>query len=615
MDSDALVLYMLYSCEKEERRPLVKSLPAEAISQEVAEEIIRLDSSCISAIPQERITYEMAKSAVENGPWVLHHIPSELLDEELCLNAVERKFAVNDIRDLPRHLYTSKFCRAAVTKEPYALLCLPEQCLNEELCLLAVDACPDMIFSIGEKFRTENLFIAAIRRNPEILTRINFRKRTSAMCFAAIESGKDCALQYLTPTQKTPNFLQKAVCINPDLWENIPKNLQTPELAEMALLHVLKHGLPKDGHIPGELCEAVPNQFWDVPGRAEAVIDLARAFLDIPKKCLTKELCCKLISKKPYCIRSIPEEFQSEELVLQAVRAMRDVRDVTELVDYLPENVMTRNVHFEIMQRSSQYWRYYKVPKEFFDEEFCIEALFRHMERHDDFLPDEFRVSIAFWQHAVEKHPEIFRIVPKQYITADMCDFVVSKNGLMIKYVPDDKCTPGLMREAIDSGKFNFQDIELSVLTENDCLKKADKYSLPYIPHRWRTKNVVIKCFEDIDNSDDWNTIFTSYRAIPEKLLRDIDVLKALARTKSIAGMLSKEACETILDDPDADFICCRNVLQNNENASITLERYLDIMGTDLSCCKAVPKEARLSVIERCLEQRRADEQGMTPGM
>lgn len=193
---------------------------------------------------------------------------------------------------------------------------------------------------------------------------------------------------------------------------------------------------------------------------AEALLEFSYGvdFDAFPDGVLTYDMCARIVSKKTWLIKHIPERFRDKNMCKVAlaegdIYAIRFIsRDDHELYDiclsaargshggsvleFVPHELKTREL-CETAIKSNGYGLEH-VPEEYMSYDLCLTAV-RKYGRALEKVPERFRTD-EMYNTAVRCYPLAIRWVPQDRITAEMCEYAIYE-GCEISNIPNDLLT------------------------------------------------------------------------------------------------------------------------------------------------------------------------------
>ncbi|MBO6266654.1 MAG: hypothetical protein J6M06_00320, partial [Synergistaceae bacterium] len=543
------------------------SLPEDAFTETVIEDILRTKPDFSNVIPQNRLTpwtaSLMAKTIHVNA---LEYIPSSMIDEKLLREALSE---VNDAIPLfsrrneknsaviPDRLWSKALVKTMVEKIPdnHAVRLLKDLCsipaakknlLDENLFLTLVRKDPDCIKYVPEECLTESLYVAAIAKSPEIIKTVNFKRRTEAMLLAAIGRPSDRmnGLTYITDSQKTPEFLEKALRQNPNIWSSIPEKIRTPEFAEKIALAFMENNAEQLYNFLMDAKKTLPNSFWS-----------------------RKDILRQLVAIDCYNIFCIPEQFRTPELRIQAaVVGVRqrlsflrlltdDIPLSADVMKQIEKGTLARIAELEEQHRTLDNQDLMNIPKRFLTHRVCMGLV--TVNEHINFavLPeknldaDVYATYVAtwnridtfnriplqekdFWEKAVKMNPRVAAFAP---FSPELFRGAIKEDGKVFEIV-FEKIPQKYMREfaelAVQSGNFSpnaIQDAgQEDLLTENNLLKNIrSPFDLNVIPDKFITVPLVLRAIATV--SENYERTDVIQTALPKRFRGNMRILRAMA--------------------------------------------------------------------------------------
>jgi hypothetical protein len=371
---------------------------------------------------------------------------------------------------------------------------VPEELLTEELCLAAMESNGYALKYVPEALKTEAVCLAAVQHGSLALEFVPEELKTEAICFAAVKQDCD-AIKYIPDALKTGAF---EAMIRPVIsWSsNLRYGIELISWKFMALSKEQVKWLEK---ISGnsENFREVPEELLTVEFCLAAMESNGYALIYVPEALKTEAVYLAAVQRYGGVLEYIPEALKTEALCLAAVQQNGDA------LKYVPEALKTEAICIEAMRHSRMSTSMYQgrtyiythplqqVPEGLKTEAVCLAAVLSDY-RALDFIPDALKNQVRYLAEVIRPtissgsgvsgygigliKPEDFKAVVEAalksaFSTEALCLAAVQKNGIALKYVPEEFKTEALCLAAVQQNGSALEYVPEALKTEALCIE------------------------------------------------------------------------------------------------------------------------------------------------
>ena len=403
----------------------------------------------ITSVPQEFMSADLCLTAVISMPEAFQCIPAEYITPEFCYKVIQEK-GIDAIKSLPESCKTATFYKGLIELCPEALWVVPKKSRSAKLCRIAIQ-------QLGYTSLAE-----AVKEDPTIMAIIPSSLFTQEACLQFVQSAvfseyyQDCR-GHMTDSGKydLPKMLvwkdvaEAAVRTNGFLIQFVKDDVITEAMSNLAMSQNSStiHVVPKR-FLSKEIYE---DAYWHNP---------YFGFSFIPDEYKTAEICRDAVKKSPYNLKDVPDHLKTQELCELAVHYNGYA------FQYVPEKFITEGMSYEAIDKSVFNLKYVPrslidqkmcdyafaiskevyshIPNEYLTEEMCLillkqderdlRILNRSMERYRAVPFAKF--GHAFYEKAVDAFPQVFRHIPDEEKTLEICIKAVKADWRLLACVP-----------------------------------------------------------------------------------------------------------------------------------------------------------------------------------
>ena len=310
------------------------------------------------------------------------------------------------------------------------------------------------------------------------------------------------SIKWLDESMFGENFCQKALEINPEVYQYFPKEIQgNPNLIEIAL------------RLKGKNLEFVPRACKTEKTSVIAIEQDYKSFQYILDKHKTKELCQIAISKNGILFKKIPSQYQTKEFFDIAIMTApeiikkyprffadpyqykdiqyKNILDKNPLaINDIPPQHRTHNIITEEMARIAiladgallQY-----IPDQFKTIENCKLAIQRGGVKFYD-LPIDLR-KISFYEVALTLNGQFITEIPESDLTRKFCEIAL-RHGANLDEIPEEFYDYNLCMISLEHNTNNIHSIPRRFFDLDMCRFSIERNPSCYraIPHEFLEK-------------------------------------------------------------------------------------------------------------------------------
>ena len=339
--------------------------------------------------------------------------------------------------------------------------------ITYQMCLTAVSDTGSAICYVPEQYRTEEIYQIASQSFGDILRIIPQEYLTPEICTNAVKA-MGTALTYVPDAYKTSDLCFLAVCKDPQAFQYVPTNMLTPEFCARVVKQKGYHSI-----------SSLPNDLKNSSFIASLVCEAPESFYALPKKNRTAVICKQAIEgfgypsvaaavkDKPSLFRLLHPSLYDHDSCLAFVQSDY-FKSAARVVPGRGMRISITDDDLEIdgeKIKLSKFLRYYdvcaeavqanrliikSVPREHITAELC-ELSIKADGYSFKYVPEEFRTR-ELCQLAFECYPWNLEVIPDQYKTPEMCLAAVKESGFLLKAVPDGLKTHEMCMIAVTDG-------------------------------------------------------------------------------------------------------------------------------------------------------------------
>lgn len=305
---------------------------------------------------------------------------------------------------LPSEIITDSMCEEAVAQNPFNIQYVPEEHLTESLCKAAVNSNSSSFTVIPDKFKTSQLCWNAICDTSSFIYTDLFRSIPEHLL------TKEICLKYIQSVHSL-DLSEKELSIIPEEYKDRDFYLAVAskpyrDFFNMIPLEYVDYSLCKTYISTKGKLENIPEQYKTYELCLDAISRDSHAIKDVPESIIDSKMCWVAVSKNYSSLKEVPRKFVTKELCLEALHESRLA------FDDIPYDLLDEDICWEYIRTGNEKFSLYsKIPKEFLNQEMCLEMI-----KRDPFcfiyIPEQYRneeCCLAAIEHCpwhIEKIPE-----------------------------------------------------------------------------------------------------------------------------------------------------------------------------------------------------------------
>ncbi len=308
-------------------------------------------------------------------------------------------------------------------------------------------------FSFSEKIIWE-----AVKSNPMELEFISERLKSKELCWEAVKSNSE-ALKFVPEELKTETMCEKAVQKYGYMINFVPKKFRTKKMCMDSGLAV-RSSLIKES-------ELTENDYIEIVRKNSGELK------NISLK--TEKICLAAIENSGYAIRDVPEGMINKKMCEVAIRRCYDGGIIKELPRFFSDD---EDLAMQAIKRSP-----WNIKHTLQNTKTCMEALGKNKQVFD-YINFHNLNSEIFWFAKKNENDSI---------TEEMCKDVVKKDGIYLKFIPDEFMTEEVCMQAMKTEPNSMKFIPKDKITKNMCkiIENGTKaHLLEYIPNDLKTEEM-----------------------------------------------------------------------------------------------------------------------------
>lgn len=218
----------------------------------------------------------------------------------------------------------------------------------------------------------------------------------------------------------------------------------------------------------------------------------------VPKQFRTKNLWEYAIMRNPSVILYLDEEYQSFDIYMYALTVIVSdeyndyllCKDVGDIIEKIPTKYITDGLIKFIIDNSIVNNYFGKIDKSTLTKELCMYA-FDKQSSNIVCVPKEY-VTKEMWLQAIgtaSMFSDVFKHVPEEYYTEELCKKIIQKSGSEIEYLPKKFINADLCEIAIQQSNYVMKYVPDEYITEELVLKYPN--TIQYIDKKHMTQKIV----------------------------------------------------------------------------------------------------------------------------
>lgn len=424
------------------------------------------------AKPPMKFTSEIIEELIRINPQHISFLPENLPIDGRIIPYEERRHFLEctELSKIPDYAKTEFLCYCAVNYDERNLIDVPEHCLSERIYLSAVEQDYRNFYSVKEEFMTEAICLAGIEGNPTNIQFVPENLLTSQIIMTAFSEATTRKVNLFSygKNRYSETVLLEVIKNFPQQIKNFPEHQKTAKICEIAV----KADVTNIFHVPPqyktyELCKVVLDNLENISREELNVYSLVRQipYPDllfnfmlrdwdegkiediveaIPRKLINRNIVFEAIAQNPKNIPLLPTN------LLPTQREIDDIYDISpESYRDLPIEQKTEFVSYVAARRFPVVFN--DIPENVLTECVIMAALtanphlicsIKQQDRTREMYLKAFEASLP-------NVYQVFSVIPKEYITEEMCFLGLCKDRRIIETIPEDFRNEKLFAEAL----------------------------------------------------------------------------------------------------------------------------------------------------------------------
>lgn len=367
----------------------------------------RTKQVCIKAL--KALGYSTLVDAVNKDPDILGLMPKSMYDHDSSLAFITSHHFLTAVKVRRVSVLSDEL---DVFEKPFSLDGLLQW---EDVCEFAVEAYPEILKKIPEKFQTLAVQIKAVEADGTAIRYVPVDQRTPDLCEIAFHQSP-WSMEFFPECCITPQMCEEAVRESQYLIQYVPDNLKTPEICRISCdLY----------YIPSELIDK--SMALDaVRGKGE----LRPQFLSyVPIEMRDFDVCLAAVETNGYNLSFVPVELMSETLIWAAME------QTSAAFSCIPDKLKTPELCLFAVKRYPLNFKH--VPKEKMTEEICLIALLDRMDKISFAEIPKECITYALCLAYIKEKPYYINRIPEQFLTEEILLISLKKYDDAVEYIPE----------------------------------------------------------------------------------------------------------------------------------------------------------------------------------